>query len=64
MKNNKKKFIIISLILLGISIIYTILVKYVDVKINRKSIDRLVAIWCDNIIALAHDNPNNIVNKD
>jgi len=30
--NNKKKYIIISLVLLGIAIIYTILVKYVDVK--------------------------------
>ena len=32
MKSNKKKYIIISLILLGVSIIYTLLVKYVDVK--------------------------------
>ncbi len=30
--NNKKKYMIISLVLLGVSIIYTILVKYVDVK--------------------------------
>ncbi|MBP5684560.1 MAG: phosphatase PAP2 family protein [Bacilli bacterium] len=32
MKSNKKKFIIISIILLGLSIIYTLLVKYIDVK--------------------------------
>lgn len=30
---------------------------------TKEAIDRLVAIWCDNIINLVNDKPQNIVNK-
>lgn len=30
---------------------------------TKESIDRLVAIWCDNVINLANDKPQNVVNK-
>ena len=30
---------------------------------TKEAIDRLVAIWCENIISLANNNPQNIVIK-
>ena len=30
---------------------------------TKEAIDRLVAIWCENIIALANDKPQNVVTK-
>jgi len=30
---------------------------------TKEAIDRLVAIWCDNVIDLVNDKPQNIVNK-
>ena len=30
---------------------------------TKEAIERLVAIWCDNIIALSSGNPQNVVNK-
>lgn len=30
---------------------------------TKEAIERLVAIWCDNIIALSNGNPQNVVNK-
>lgn len=30
---------------------------------TTEAIDRLVAIWCENIVALANGNPQNVVNK-
>ena len=30
---------------------------------TKEAIDRLVSIWCDNIIALANNEPQNVVNK-
>lgn len=30
---------------------------------TKESLDRLVAIWCENLIELAKDNPQNVVNK-
>lgn len=30
---------------------------------TKEAIDRLVAIWCDNIIALSNNKPQNVVNK-
>ena len=30
---------------------------------TKEAIDRLVAIWCENIVALANGNPQNVVNK-
>ncbi len=30
---------------------------------TKEAIDRLVTIWCDNVIALADNNPQNVVNK-
>lgn len=30
---------------------------------KKEAIDRLVAIWCDNVINLVNDKPQNIVNK-
>lgn len=31
---------------------------------TKEAIDRLIAIWCDNIVALAQDNPQNVVEKE
>lgn len=30
---------------------------------TKEAIDRLVAIWCDNVINLVNDKPQNVVNK-
>lgn len=30
---------------------------------TKEAMDRLIAIWCDNTIAVANNNPQNIVNK-
>ena len=31
---------------------------------TKEAIDRLVAIWCDNVINLVNDKPQNIVSKE
>lgn len=30
---------------------------------TKEAMDRLIAIWCDNVIAVVNNNPQNIVNK-
>ena len=30
---------------------------------TKEAIDRLVSIWCDNVINLVNDKPQNVVNK-